>query len=77
MSKKRYHTVGAMFDDRLAALRNAHERMKREHGRIVEMYRQEIYDWCGHDLACEIVAGKVGVHQRIVRNIVAAAGNLF
>lgn len=33
-------------------------------------YRMEIEQWCGHDLACEIVANRLDISERIVRNIV-------
>lgn len=63
--------------DQLTAIRNARITVQREHARIVHMYKGEIYDWCGHDLACEIVSQKSGVHERIVRSIIAKAGTLF
>ena len=61
----------------LAVIRAAHERQQRESARIVHLYRQEIYDWCGHDLACQIVAERVGIPERIVRNIIDKAGSIF
>jgi hypothetical protein len=51
--------------------------MQRENVRIVQLYKLEIYDWCGHDLACQLVAEKTGLPERIVRNIVDKAGSIF
>jgi hypothetical protein len=51
--------------------------LKRAHSRIIQLYKQEIYDWCDNDLACELVAQKSGVPERIVRRIVANAGAIF
>jgi hypothetical protein len=44
---------------------------------VIRTYRGEIYDWCGHDLACEIAADKLGISERVVRNIINDAGVLF
>jgi len=63
--------------DELKVLRDAKLALQREHSRIVQLYKQEIYDWCGNDLACELVSQKSGVPERIVRRIVANAGALF
>ena len=63
--------------DELKVLRDAKIALKREHARIIQLYKREIYDWCGNDLACELVAQKSGVSERIVRRIVANAGALF
>ena len=52
--------------DELKILRDAKIALKREHSRIIQLYKGEIYDWCGHDLACELVAQKSGVVERIV-----------
>ena len=63
--------------DELKILRDAKIALKREHARIIHLYKQEIYDWCGHDLACELVARKGGVPDRIVRRVVANASAIF
>jgi len=63
--------------DELKILRDAKIALKREHSRIIQLYKGEIYDWCGHDLACELVAHKGGVPERVVRRIVANAGAIF
>ena len=47
--------------DELQTLRDAKIVLKRAHSRIIQLYKQEIYDWCGNDLACELVAQKSGV----------------
>jgi hypothetical protein len=63
--------------DELKSLRDAKIALEREHSRIIQLYKQEIYDWCGNDLACELVAQKSGVLERVVRRIVANAGAIF
>lgn len=49
----------------------------REHARIkakvIEAYKNEMFDWCDHDLACHLVANKLSIEERIVRNVVAKA----
>jgi hypothetical protein len=47
----------------------------REH--VLRSYRDHITDWCGHDLACQIVSLNTGISERIVRNIIDAAAPLF
>ena len=63
--------------DELQTLRDAKIALKRTHSRIIQLYKQEIYDWCDNDLACELVAQKSGLPERIVRRIVANAGAIF
>jgi hypothetical protein len=63
--------------DELQILRDAKIALTREHARIIRLYKQEIYDWCDDDLACELVALKSGVRERVVRRIVANAGAIF
>jgi hypothetical protein len=63
--------------DELQILRDAKIALKREHSRIIQLYKREIYDWCGNDLACELVAQKSGVPERVVRRVVANAGAIF
>jgi hypothetical protein len=63
--------------DELQTLRDAKIALEREHLRIIQLYKQEIYDWCDDDLACELVAQKSGVPERIVRRIVANSGAIF
>jgi hypothetical protein len=63
--------------DELQVLRDAKIALKRERLRIIQLYKHEMYDWCGDDLACELVAQKSGVPERIVRSIIANAGAIF
>jgi DNA-directed RNA polymerase specialized sigma24 family protein len=44
---------------------------------IVQTYKNEITDWCGHDLAIEIAADKLGLQESTVRRIIASAGNIW
>jgi hypothetical protein len=55
--------------DELQLLRDAKIALKRAHSRIIQLYQQEIYDWCGYDLACQIIAQKSGLPEPIVRSI--------
>jgi hypothetical protein len=61
----------------LQTLRDEKSALKRSHSRIIQLYKQEIFDWCDHDLACKLAAEKGGVPERIVRGIVANAGAIF
>jgi len=54
--------------DELQLLRDAKIALKREHSRIIHLYEQEIYDRCGYDLACELVAQKSFLPEPIVRS---------
>jgi hypothetical protein len=63
--------------DELKILRDAKIALARERSRIIQLYKHEIYDWCSHDLACELVAQKSGVPGRTVRKIIAGAGAIF
>jgi hypothetical protein len=53
------------------------ERAMEVRGDILRRYKDEITDWCGHDLACELVAQKTGVSEATVRAIVCDAGNIW
>jgi hypothetical protein len=55
--------------DELQLLRDAKIALKREHSHIIQLCKQEIYDRCGYDLACELVAQKSGLPEPIVRSI--------
>lgn len=81
-----FKTVAALLDfymeraqrlNNLDVSRAARLRQQRETARIVQLYKGEIYDWCGHDLACSLVAEKTGIHERVIRGIIANAGVLF
>ena len=54
--------------DELQLLRDAKIALKREHSRTIHLYKPEIYDRCGYDLACELVAQKRGLPEPIVRS---------
>lgn len=53
----------------LFKLRKTRESQHREY--VIRKYKQEIMDWCGHDLACQLVADKLNMSERLVRNIVS------
>ncbi len=52
--------------DELQILRVAKIALKRAHSRIIQLYTKENYDWCGRDLACELVAQQSGVLERVI-----------
>ncbi len=39
--------------------------------KVWNAYKGEIFDWCGHELAVEITADKLGMKIRTVREMVA------
>jgi hypothetical protein len=43
--------------------------------RIIQLYKDCITDWCGHDLAIELVHEQTKVPHAQIYNIVANAGN--
>jgi hypothetical protein len=63
--------------DELKPLRDAKIALQRERSRVIRLYKEEIYDWCSDDLACELVAQKSGLPKQMVRRIVANAGAIF
>jgi hypothetical protein len=65
-------TVTSLLTFKLARLSEAETR---EH--VLRSYKNEITDWCGHDLACQIVSLNTGISERVVRNIISNAGILF
>lgn len=52
--------------DELATARAARVLLRR----VAKLYKEEIEQWCGHDLACELVAQKTGMSEADVRRIV-------
>lgn len=61
----------------LAAARVSREVLLQRNEHVIRTYRDEITDWCGHDLACEITAERLNIPERIVRNIVCDAQGMF
>lgn len=57
--------------------RSARERQLALEQLVLQAYKNEIYDWCGHDLACELAAQKTGVSETEVRRLVCAAGSMW
>lgn len=62
---------------RLLTYKLAKTRERQHNEYVIRKYKQEITDWCGHDLACELVSEKTGIEQHIVRNIIQDAGVIF
>lgn len=57
--------------------RSARERQLVLEQLVLQAYKNEITDWCGHDLACELTAQKTGVSETEVRRLVCAAGSMW
>lgn len=57
--------------------KQARARLQYTAAQVLTMYKSECYDWCGHDLACQLVAVRTGIAERLIRNIVADAGVIF
>jgi hypothetical protein len=47
------------------------------HEEIVKAYKAEIFDWCGHDLAIELAAEKLGITRVRVLVEVLRAGCIW
>lgn len=47
------------------------------HAHVIAVYKGEITDWCGHDLAVEITAEKCRITTIEVQAIIKKAGNLW
>lgn len=58
----------------LTLRRQLRERERERTATVLKAYKNEITDWCGFDLAVELVAQKTGISEREVRAIVCLAG---
>lgn len=61
----------------LAVWRAKKQRQSEAREHVVRMYKGEIMDWCGHDLACAIVSEKLHISERTVRHVIADAGVIW